>query len=247
MTSLNPLAPVTDYQSMLNRIFWFTSASALVAIWMLRLHNPALNGMLSQIDFRVEFGSDKILPIPGGYLFPALAVGMLTRIYRMHARISDALGIRRCFDIDVIIAEFATQMDVDLTSVAYEQLVTLRPSIMRTAFYPYVGGTQPSIDQQLIYQALDAWSWFWVGVEATFVFILAGFGLVAGGAYEVGLETIGGAITFAAIGLPAMRGQCSRYAIAQVRAIIADPARAAAISAAFAELAQDRYAVRRAA
>ena len=27
---LNPLAPVTDYQSMLNRIFWFTTAAALV-------------------------------------------------------------------------------------------------------------------------------------------------------------------------------------------------------------------------
>ena len=149
MTSLNPLAPVTDYQSMLNRIFWFTSASALVAIWMLRLHNPALNGLLSQIDFQVEFGGDKILPIPGGYLFPALAVGMLTRIYRLHARISDALGIRRCFDIDVIIAEFATLMDVDLSSVPYEQLVELRPSIMRTAFYPFVSGTR-SVDRSAI-------------------------------------------------------------------------------------------------
>jgi hypothetical protein len=247
MTSLNPLAPVSDYQSMLNRIFWFTSASALVAIWMLRLHNPALNGLLSQIDFRVEFGSDKILPIPGGYLFPALAVGMLTRIYRLHARISDALGIRRCFDIDVIIAEFATLVNVDLSSVSYERLVEYRPGIMRTAFYRFVSGARPSIDQQLVHQALDAWSWFWVGVEATLVFILAGFGLIAGGTYEVGLETIGGAIVFAAIGLPAMRGQCTRYAIAQVRAIVADPARASAISGTFAALAQDRYADRRAA
>jgi hypothetical protein len=247
MTSLNPLSPVTDYQSMLNRIFWFTSASALVAIWMLRLHSRALNEILSQIDFKVEFGGEKILPIPGGYLFPALAVGLLTRIYRLHARISDALGIRRCFDIDVIVAEFATLMNVDLSLIAYERLVEYRPSIMRTAFYPFVSGTHPSIDQQLIHQALDAWSWFWVGIEATFVFVLTGFGLIAGGTYEVGLETIGGAIIFAAIGLPAMRGQCSRYAIAQVRAIAADPARAAAIRAAFADLAQDRYVGRRAA
>jgi len=247
MTSLNPLATVTDYQSMLNRMLWFTSAAALVAVWMLRLHNPALTGLLSQIDFKVEFGGEKILPIPGGYLFPALAVGMLTRIYRLHARISDALGIRRCFDIDVIIAEFATLVNVDLSLIAYDRLVEYRPSFMRTAFYPFVSGSRPSIDQQLVYQALDAWSWFWVGIEATFVFVVTGFGLIAGGTYEVGLETIGGAIIFAAIGLPAMRGQCSRYAIAQVRAIAGDPTRAAAILAAFAELAQDRYAGRRAA
>ena len=83
--SVNPIAPVTDYLSMLNRIFWFTSASALVAIWMLRLYIPGLDGLLNKIDFTVEFGGNKVLPIPGGYLFPALAVGILTRIYRMHA------------------------------------------------------------------------------------------------------------------------------------------------------------------
>ena len=53
---LNPLAPVTDYQSMLNRIFWFTTAAALAAIWMLRLHIPALDALLSRVDSRVGVG-----------------------------------------------------------------------------------------------------------------------------------------------------------------------------------------------
>jgi hypothetical protein len=247
MNSLNPLAPVIDYQSMWNRIFWFTSASSLVAVWMIRLHNPRLNELLCQIDFQVEFGRDKILPIPGGYLFPALAVGMVARIYRLHARISDVLGIREAFDIEVILREFATLLNIDVTSLSYETLVEHRHNIMRMAFYKFVSGSRPSVDQQLIHQALDAWSWFWIGVEATIVFIAAGLGLIAGGSYQVGLETIGGAIIVATFGLPAMRGQCRRYATAQVRAIVTDPARAAAVRAAFAELTQDGYAVRRAA
>ncbi len=107
--SLNPLSPVTDYQSMLNRIFWFTSASALAATWMLRLYISDLDGWLSQIDFTVALGGDKNLPMPGGYLLPALAVGRLTRVYHLHARISDWLGIRECFDVEVIIAELAAQ------------------------------------------------------------------------------------------------------------------------------------------
>ena len=82
--SINPLAPVTDYQSMLNRISWFTTASALVAIWILRLYIQALDELLHKIDFTVEFGGTKVLPMPGGYLFPALAVGILTRIFRFH-------------------------------------------------------------------------------------------------------------------------------------------------------------------
>ena len=245
--SLNPLAPVTDYQSMLNRIFWFTSASALVAIWMLRLYIPGLDRLLREIDFTVAFGGDKILPMPGGYLLPALAVGILTRIYRMHARISDWLGIRECFDIEVIIGELAAQLAIDITPIADEQLINHRHRIMRRAFYPFVSGPQPQIDPQLIQQALDAWSWFWVGVEASIVFVLCGLGLIAGGVYEVGLQTIGGTLVLAAIGLPTMRGQCKRYAIAQVRAIVVDPTRAIAVRTAFAELTGDRFAGRQAA
>jgi len=245
--SLNPLAPVTDYQSMLNRIFWFTSASALVAVWMLRLYIPELDRLLREIDFTVAFGGDKILPMPGGYLLPALAAGILTRIYRMHARISDWLGIRECFDVEVIIGELAAQLAIDITSISEDQLMKYRHGIMRRAFYPFVSGPQPQIDSQLIQQALDAWSWFWVGVEASIVFVLTGLALIAGGVYDVGLQTIGGTLILAAIGLPTMRGQCKRYAIAQVRAIVVDPARANAVRTAFAELTGDRFAGRQAA
>ena len=143
--------------------------------------------------------------------------------------------------------EFASTLDIDVSPITYEMLLEHRHSIMRTTFYAHVSGSRPSIDQQLIHQALDAWSWFWVGVEATLVFIVAGLGLVASGTWAIGLETIGGAIALATFGLPAMRGQCVRYAIAQVRAIVEDHARAAIVRRAFAELSQDRYAVRRAA
>jgi hypothetical protein len=221
---------------MLNRIFWSTSAAALVAIWLLRVNIPQLDRLLNGIDFTVAFGGNKVLPIPGGYLFPALAVGILTRIFRFHARISDWLAIRETFDIDVIISELVDRLEIDVTSVFDFQLINNRHPIMRKAFYPYVSGSQPQIDRQLIEQALDAWSWFWIGIETTFVFILAGLGLVAAGAYQVGFQTIAGTLILAAIGLPAMRAQCRRYAIAQVRAIVADPARAATLRAALMEL-----------
>src|SRR5687768_2004552 len=84
---LNPLAPVTDYQSMLNRIFWFTTATALAAIWFLRHHIPALDESLSKVDFAVAVGAGKVLPTPAGYLLPALAVGIAAHIFRLHTRI----------------------------------------------------------------------------------------------------------------------------------------------------------------
>jgi hypothetical protein len=244
---LNPLAPVTDYPSMLNRIFWFTTAAGIIAVWLLRLHIEGLNTLLSQIDFTLQFGGDKVLPIPGGYLLPALAIGLITRVYRLHARVSDWLGIRECFDIDVIIAELADRLGIDLTCVSEEQVSENRHRIMRKAFYTFASPSQPQIDTQLVLQALDAWSWFWIGVEAALVFTLSGFVLVAAGQYQVGIAVVAGTMAVSAIALPLMRSQCERYAVAEVRAIVSDPLRASIAREAFDELRGVRHRLRRAA
>ncbi len=226
---LNPLSPVTDYQSMLNRIFWFTTAGALAAIWMLRLNSPAVDELLSRVDFAVAFQGEKLLPTPGGYLLPALSIGILTRIFRLHARVSDWLGIRECFDLQVIIREMADRLNVDIDAVSASQLRRARHNIMRKAFYPYVSGLQTHVDQQLVLQALDAWSWFWIGVEGSVLFAFAGLGLIASHAYVAGSAVLSVALIVSAVGLPAIRNQCKRYAIAQVRAILDDATRACAV------------------
>lgn len=235
MLPLNPLAPVTDYQSMLNRIFWFTTASALAAVWLLRMYVPAVDALLAKVDAAWTVDSGKNLSTTAGYLLPALAIGIGFRVFRVHAKVSDWLGIRECFDLDVILADMAEQLNIDLAKFDRTLLRRARHGLMRKTFYPFVSGSQAAIDQQLILQALDAWSWFWVGVEATLVFALAAFGLIAFHVYAVGFQIIGAAFAFAVIGLPAIRNQCRRYAIAQVRAILEDSTRAATVYQAFAE------------
>ncbi len=245
--SLNPLTPVTDYQSMLNRIFWFTSAAALAAVWLLRTRLPPLDAELQRIDFSLEFGGDKILPIPGGYLLPALAMGLASRVFRIHGLLADWLGIRERFDIDVIISELARRADFPIEMATEEDVLRHRHRIMRRTFYEYVGGSQPQIERQLIHRALDQWSWFWIGLEAAFVFVLASFVLFAAGAYQVGAITLLSTLAAAAIGLPFVRNECRRYAIAQVRAIVADPARARHVHQTFVELLSPDSVNRRAA
>jgi hypothetical protein len=241
---LNPLAPVVDYQSMLNRIFWFTTVCALGCVYLLRLHVPAVEVWLGRIDFAVATGGGGNLPTRAGYLLPALAVGIASRIYRLHARLSDWLGLRECFDVDVIIAEFADELDIDMKAVVPEQWRKSRHAVMRKAFYPYVSGAKPEIDSQLVQQALDAWSWFWIGLEATTIVTVTGFTLVACEEGAVGLQTLAGALAFAVLGLPSLRNQCKRYAIAQVRAILADATRAAVAREAIAAVASPTLPLR---
>jgi hypothetical protein len=245
--ALNPLAPVTDYQSMLNRIFWFTCASTLAAIWMLRLFVPELNFQLAKIDSVLGVEAAKVFPVSGGYFLPALAVGIVARVFHLHARISDWLGIRETFEVEVILPEFADRLAIDLTTVDNAKLRRSRHTVMRKAFFPFVGGSQPAIDQQLVYQALDAWSWFWVGVESTAVFTVTSFALIAFNAYQIGFQMLAASIAMASFGLPALRSLCRRYAIAQVRTILVDPQRAAIAREALTELTGEPIVVRRAA
>lgn len=244
--ALNPLSTITDYQSLQNRVFWFTTVATLGAVWLIRASVPAADAALGHIDRAMGFGLGSALPTPGGYLVPALAVGIASRVFRLHALISDALGIRECFDLEAIIGKMSEQVRVDLSGISYDELRAARPRLMRQTFYAYVSGERPAIDQHLVQQALDAWSWLWAGVEATFVFTLAAFALIGCGAYQPGFETLGCAIAVAVFGLPMLRRQCARYATAQVRAILSDPARATAVRAELAELA-GRDATRRAA
>jgi hypothetical protein len=157
------------------------------------------------------------------------------------------LGIRERFDIEVIMSEMADQLEIDLPLIPEQRLIDHRSALMRTSFYAFVSGPQPQIDPQLVHQALDAWSWFWIGVEATLLFVVAGLGLIAASEYRVGLQTVVGALAFAAVGLPVMRAQCQRYAIAQVRAILADANRESAVRIAFDELMGRQSRGRRAA
>jgi hypothetical protein len=232
---LNPLAPVTDYQSMLNRIFWFTTAAALAAVWVLRAHLGELDALLGRIDAATGIGG-KGLPAPGGYLLPALGVGLAARVFRLHARVSDWLGIRERFDIEVIIGEFAEQLGVDLSGVSEEGLRAGRREVMRKAFYPHVSQWPPAIDGQLVQQALDAWSWYWVGVEAATLATLTGFWLLSGGAHTVGWATLGAATAVGVAALPFLRRQCARYGAAQVRAILEDRRRADGVRTVLDEL-----------
>lgn len=234
--SLNPIASVTDYQSMLNRICLFTSVAALGAVWLLRTQLPALDSLLGQVDFSVETGLNNLLPIPGGSLLPALAVGLLARVYRIHSHIGHWLGIRERFEIDVILAEFVHRIGIEAENISEHDWLAHRHDLMRGTFYRFTSNQSPQIDVHLIHQALDLWSWFWIGVESTCVFIITSFLLIGANVSEIGLMTFSLTLLMAMIGLPAIRLQCKRAAIAQVRAILSNPARAAIVREAFSTL-----------
>ncbi|MCH2594519.1 MAG: hypothetical protein MKZ95_01705 [Pirellulales bacterium] len=128
---------------------------------------------------------------------------------------------------------FARELGVNTKAVPEQLWLNNRNKVMRQAFYRYAGNNSSEIDGHLIHQALDLWSWFWVGVQSAVVFVLTSLLLIAMQHYVAGAITLGSTLVFVAIGLPAIRLSCRRYAIAQVKAIMADPARETIVRQAF--------------
>src|SRR5438067_12739809 len=92
-SSLNPLAEVRDYNSMLTRICFFTILTSGFATWLLRGSYPSLDRVLGKLDFRVDLTFVKDVKILGT-LLPAVAVGLIARAFKLHDRISDIFRIR---------------------------------------------------------------------------------------------------------------------------------------------------------
>jgi len=77
------------------------------------------------------------------------------------------------------------------------------------------------------------------------VFAIASFALVATGSFQLGLTALVSTLALAAIGLPAIRNECRRYAIAQVRAIVSEPGRADQVRRAFDGVVRETIEIRR--
>src|SRR5690606_8924941 len=102
-----------------------------------------------------------------------------SRIFRIHSQLGHWLGVRERFDIGIILAELGRQVDFDVEMVPEERWLTHRHDLMRKTFYQFASSRSPQIDEHLIHQALDLWSWFWIVLETSVLFVLTGLVLVS--------------------------------------------------------------------
>ena len=229
--SLNPLAQVKDYHSMLNRIAWLTTVSATVAVWRLRLNWQWFNGLfaaLDSLDFELSVADAKVAIKILGYLIPGVVIALCARAVRLHDRLSDLLRIRESFDVEEIIVPMARGAGFPVGTLSVEGLKEARSKLMGPIFYRYASSTDPKIDKHLIYEALDWWSWYWALVESiailgTTALILA----ILGGYSETAMLAIGCVVML--VVLPFFRRHCARYAAREVDEILADDARKGAV------------------
>jgi len=156
-----------SYSDMLERIFIFTLGTGIICTVLVGFSSPAVSDLLDFVSIKVDIWIIKGLKVL--YVAIPLIFALLSRIFKLHDKISDLLRIRLRFDTKHILIPLARGVGSD---VSLERIKNNRNDLMYKVFYPYAGFKNPIIDDQLVRTALDNWGWFWVEVETSVVFMI---------------------------------------------------------------------------
>ena len=222
-----------SYSEMLKRIFYLSIASGFICTIILAKAYPAFGSLIDSISTKADLGFIKnlnalLVVIP-------LVIGLISRMLRLHDKISYLLSIRFLFDTRYILYPLANLTGVTLTKKRKKILDRNRVNAMSNVFYKYASFINPIIDTQLVRTAADNWGWFWSLLESLFLFGLTAFilWLLDNNTYlQVGLIIL--LIEFCL--LLVQWFECRKSAERQVEAITSDNDRRTDISSYFSSL-----------
>jgi hypothetical protein len=217
-----------NYAQVLKKLASFAFYETYIITLLLRV-NPRFDALCGSIESWGPIG--KVIRIIPHYdvlnlsgVVIAFIVALLTHMFQFHDRISDLLGIRRRFDVKIILIPLAKRVGSVVTKDKVDKIAKHRDELMHAVFYKYASGRadKPLVDKHDIEQALNAWSWYWVFVEATFYF---GVGAIV--AWWLGSGSLASTFTGISVILLAVafvqRIRLANYARPEIDSIVADP------------------------
>jgi hypothetical protein len=222
-----------DYSEILQRIFWFSIATGLFSTAMLAKTSPAVQTFLDSIATEADLGPIKSIKVL--YLLIPSAIAVVSRMIKLHDRISDLFRIRLIFDLRFFLYPLCHGAGVPLTAAQKATVRKTRNDSMYQTVYKYAGLKNPDIDNQLVRTAADNWGWFWVLVESSFLLLVTVviFACMQKWNYVTGFLLV---VLVEMILLLIQWFACIRSAKPQVNAILNDPKRKSAIQQYFNSL-----------
>jgi hypothetical protein len=222
----------TDLAQTLKRLASFAFYETYIITLTLR-SNPEVNRHLAHFENWGAIGKvvaiiphHEVLNLSG--IAIALVVAILTHMLHFHDRISDVFGIRRRFDRIHILVPLAKCVGSSVTIQKIAAIKAGRDQLMHKVFYRYASSRDdhPLVDKHDIEHAMNAWSWFWVCIEAAAYFMI---GAII--AWQVGSPDIARAFAIVVGGVLLVGGiqrlRLPGYARPQIEQIAADKPAAA--------------------
>jgi hypothetical protein len=153
-----------DYSEILQRVWYTSVATGIGCTAVLAKASPDLQSLIDSISTKADIGPIKSVKVL--YVLIPVLIGVLSRMLRLHDKISDIFRIRYLFDTRFLLFPLAEQSGVKLTITLRKKISRERINSMYAVFYPYCGFKKPVIDEQLVRTAADNWGWFWVLIES---------------------------------------------------------------------------------
>lgn len=229
---MNLIGQPESYNDVLSRIFVATLICSFVCTGVLAINSPSFTALLEAWGVEAEFAG--LTNIKALYVFVPLAAAAVSRIFRIHDKISDAFGIRRDFDVEYILIPLAEGTGV--STINRSDFISSRKQLMAQTFYRYASFYNPKIDVQLVRSAADLWAWYWCLLEPIFIVSITGIMLMFLGSWwavywcAVAIFTMWWLATLT----EPLRQNRARM---QVLEILRDPGKRAEISSAFEQTA----------
>jgi hypothetical protein len=159
-----------DYSEILQRILYTSIATGLACTVALAKASPLLQELVNSVDTAADIAFIKNIPIL--YVLIPMLIGVLSRLLKLHDKISDIFRIRYLFDTRCLLFPLAKGAGLALTEDLKKKICQDRVDSMYAVFYPFAAFKKPIIDEQLVRTAADNWGWFWVLVESSFLIIV---------------------------------------------------------------------------
>ena len=228
-----PKLTVSDYSEMLRKLSVSVFIVTIVCVWLLRSHVAAADKLFDRLDLAPGMVLLGYISIPVGTFLVAVVVAFIFESVKLHDKISEIFNIRAMFDVRWILIPMALLSGAVVTSAQYDRITAERRRLMREVFYKYASSAKAAqIDVHLIIQALTAWSWYWLCVEAIAIIIPTALLLAWFSQWTASTIMIALAM-FLQLLMSVFRNEANKYAEAEVGEILADDARRQAVRSVF--------------
>lgn len=164
---MNIVGQPEDYSEILQRIFYTSVATGFVCTVLLASASPEVRSLIDSISTEADIGPIKKVRVL--YAVIPLLIGLLSRMLKLHDKISNVFRIRYLFDTHCLLFPLARGAGPTLTKDLRKKIRQDRENSMSTAFYAFAGFKKPIIDEQLVRTAADNWGWFWALIESSFL------------------------------------------------------------------------------
>jgi hypothetical protein len=228
---LGLLGAVQNYPQMLRKISTFSFLFACIAIYILSSQIPSLGSFLKNYKYSINVLN---MSLPFGIFIPAFLFALVSRIIKLHNKLSDVFSLRVRFDTSHILLPMAKASGTTNANIDLKKITEKRKKLMKEVFYKYASSTpnMSVIDTHYVIMAMDQWSWFWIVQEGVFIFIITSLILLFVGK----LMTTFILTAVVAIGLLLLLYiwvGCRKYAEQEIEQILDNPLRMKAIAGVF--------------